>query len=203
MFLGSVGRQTALVLPGIMQAADHYRNEKLAILATITPAARGRRHKTRTIAGESHGRYGPQDQRRRHQSPLQLGPGAAGARHHGGRFRGTRRLPPPAPLPAEPGQAGAGKIRARRAARVRRQQYPLHHLDQDRRVGARQALPLGAADPRRRSHPVGLRLGRRAPQALYALAQAGELQGRPHRPARHRQSGIRADGAPRQGDRSR
>ena len=32
-----------------MQAGDHYRNEKLAILTTITPAARGRRHKTRTI----------------------------------------------------------------------------------------------------------------------------------------------------------
>ena len=98
-------------------------------------------------------------------------------------------------------QAGAGEIRARRAAGLRRQQHPLHHLDQDRRMGARQALPLGAAHARRRADPVGLRLGRRAPQALHALAQAGELQGRADRAARHRQSRLRADGAPRQGDR--
>ena len=83
-------------------------------------------------------------------------------------------------------RAGAGEIRSRRAAGVRRQQHPLHHLDQDRRMGARQAFALGAADARRRSDPVGLRLGRRPPQALYAVAQAGELQGRPRRPARHR-----------------
>ncbi len=98
-------------------------------------------------------------------------------------------------------QAGAGEIRARRAAGLRRQQYPLHHLDQDRRMGARQALPLGAAHPRRRPDPVGFRLGRRAPQALHAVAQAGELQGRADRAARHRQSRLRADGAPCQGDR--
>ena len=47
---------------------------------------------------------------------------------------------------------------------------------------------LGAADAHRRSDPVGLRLGRRASQALCAVAQAGELQGRPDRPARHRRS---------------
>jgi hypothetical protein len=76
------------------------------------------------------------------------------------------------------------------------------HLDQDRRMGARQALPLGAAHAhQRRSDPVGLRLGGRAPQALHAVAQARELQGRPDRPARHRQSGVRPDGAPRQGNR--
>ena len=97
-------------------------------------------------------------------------------------------------------QAGAGGIRSRRAAAVRRQQHPLRHLDQDRRMGARQAVALGAADPRRRSDPVGLRLGRRAPQALFALAQAGELQGRPGRPARHRRSRLRPDEAPRRGD---
>ena len=54
---------------------------------------------------------------------------------------------------------------------------------------------------RRRPDPVGLRLGRRAPQALYAVAQAGELQGRPDRPARHGQSGVRADEAACRGDR--
>ena len=148
-----------------------------------------------------HGRHRPQDHRRRHQPALQLGPRAAGARHHGGRFRGAGRLPPPAPLPAVAGAAGAGEIRPRRAAGVRRQQHPLPHLDQDRRVGARQALALGAAHPRRRADPVGFRFGRRAPQALHALAQAGELQGRPDRPARHRQSRLRTDEAPRGGDR--
>ena len=51
-----------------------------------------------------------------------------------------------------------------------------------------------------RSDPVGLRLGRRPPQALFAVAQAGELQGRPGRPARHRRSGVRPDEAPRRGD---
>ena len=47
---------------------------------------------------------------------------------------------------------------------------------------------------------MGLRLGRRPSQALFAVAQAGELQGRPGRPARHRRSGVRADEAPRRGD---
>ena len=87
------------------------------------------------------------------------------------------------------------------AARLRRQQYPVLHLDQDRRVGARQAVPLGADHAhQQRSDPVGFRLGGGAPQALHALAQAGELQGRPDRPARHGQSRLRPDGAPRQGD---
>src|SRR5262249_6307449 len=127
-----------------MQVGDDCRNEKLAIIAAWAPA--GAASKTRTRRRDSHGRDGPQDQRRRYQSALQLGPGVAGARHHGGRLRGTGRLPPAAPLSAEPRQAGAGKIRARRAARLRRQQHPLHHLDQDRRAGARQALPLLARD---------------------------------------------------------
>ena len=51
-----------------------------------------------------------------------------------------------------------------------------------------------------RSDPVGLRLGRRPSQALFAVAPAGELQGRPRRPARHRRSGVRTDEAPRRGD---
>ena len=46
-----------------------------------------------------------QDHRRRHQPALQLGPPPAGARHHGRRFRGARRLPPHAPLPAGRAQA--------------------------------------------------------------------------------------------------
>ena len=141
-----------------------------------------------------------QDHRRGHQPALQLGPPSAGARHHGRRFRGARRLPAHAPLSARPRASGAGSLRSRRAVVVRRQQYPLRHLDQDRRMGARQALALDAAAARRRSDPVGFRFGRGAPQALFAVAQAGELQSRPGRPARHRRSGLRSDEASRRGD---
>ena len=154
--------------------------------------------------GDFHGRRharADRDPRRGHQPALQLGARAAGARHHGRRFRGARRLPAAAPLSPRPRPAGAGEVEPRRAAGVRRQQHPLPHLDQDRRMGARQALPLGAAAAQGRPDPVGLRLGRRAPQALHALAQAGELQGRPDRPARHRQPRLRADEAPCRGDR--
>ena len=48
---------------------------------------------------------------------------------------------------------------------------------------------------------VGLRLRRRAPQALLALAAAGALQGRPRGPARHRAAELRPHAAPRRGDR--
>ena len=47
---------------------------------------------------------------------------------------------------------------------------------------------------------MGLRLGGGASPAVLALAQAGKLQGRPGRPARHRRSGLRPDEAPRRGD---
>ena len=162
----------------------------------------GRPHK---IRGDPHGRHHHQREprkitRRGHQPALQLGPPSAGARHHGRRFRGARRLPPAAALSARPRARRAGEVRPRRAAAVRRQQHPLRHLDQDRRMGARQAFALDAADPRPGSDPVGLRLGRGPSQALFAVAQAGELQGRPRRPARHRRSGVRPDEAPRRGD---
>ena len=88
------------------------------------------------------------DHRRGHQPALQLGPASAGARHHGRGFRGACRLPPHASLSARPRTSGAGGVRPRRAVAVRRQQHPLRHLDQDRRMGARQAFALGAADPR-------------------------------------------------------
>ena len=52
-----------------------------------------------------------------------------------------------------------------------------------------------------RSDPVGLRLGGGAPQALCAVAQAGELQGRTARPARHGAALVRPDGAARGRDR--
>ena len=103
----------------------------------------------------------------------------------GGRLRGARRFRPPAPLPLGRAQAGAGELRPRRAAALRRQQHPLRHRHQDRRMGARQALPLRAARQRAGADPVGFRLGRRAPPAVFAVAQAGELQGRPARHARH------------------
>ena len=56
---------------------------------------------------------------------------------------------------------------------------------------------LGA---RRRSDPVGLRLGRGPPPALFAVAQAGKLQSRPRRPARHRRSRLWIDEASRRGN---
>ena len=120
----------------IMQAAAAYRNAKLAIIQPRPP-------KTRTIAGE------PMDDTVRKISAEDINP-----RYNWGRALpalGTmgvdfeERVDYRRPLPAEPRQAGAGEIRPRRAARLRRQQHPLHHLDQDRRVGARQAVPLGAA----------------------------------------------------------
>ena len=145
------------------------------IRSTITaPQARSRDKEE-----PPHGRHRPQDHRRGHQPALQLGARAAGVRRDGRGFRAARRLPPPAQLSPRARPAGARQIRARRAAGDGRQQHPLSHLDQDRRVGARQDLPLGAAHALvARSDPVGLRLGRRASQALCAVAQAGELQGR-------------------------
>ena len=140
------------------------------------------------------------DPRRGRQPALQLGPPSAGARHHGRRFRGARRLPAHAPLPARPRAGRARGLRSRRAAVVRRQQHPLRHLDQDRRMGARQAFALDAAAARRRSDPVGLRLGGGPSQALFAVAQAGELQGRPRRLARHGRSRLRPDEASRRGN---
>ena len=155
----------------------------------------------KNLQGETHGQGRPSDQRRGHQPAPQLGPRAALARHHGRRLRGARRFPPPAPLPPRPRQAGTGEVRTWRAAGVRRQQHPLSHLDQDRRVGARQAGALGAADPHRRTDPVGLRLRRRASQALCAVARPAELQGRPDRPARHRGALLRPDEEARRGTR--
>ena len=100
-----------------------------------------------------------------------------------------------------PGAAGAGAVRPRRAAAVRREQHPLRLGHQDRRVGARQARPLRAAGARPGADRVGLRLGRRAPPALLALAAEGALQGGPGRPARHRAAELRPHEAPRRGDR--
>src|SRR5215475_2945700 len=68
-------------------------------------------------------------------------------------------------------------------------------------MGARQALALGAARSYRRAYPVGFRLGGRAPQALYAMVVARELQGRADRPSRYSQPCFRPDEAPCRRDR--
>ncbi len=135
------------------------------------------------------------------RSELALGPRAAGAGPHQCRLRDARRFPPPAPLSPRPGQAGPEELQPRRAAGLRRQQHPLSHRHQDRRMGARQALPLRAA--RRRPGPdrVGLRLGGRASPALLRLAAAGEFPRRHARHARHRAAVGRPHEAPRRGDR--
>ena len=85
------------------------------------------------------------------------GRASAGARHHGRRFRGARRLPPPAPLSPRP-RAGRRWRTSDLGAllRVRRQQHPLRHLDQDRRMGARQAVALGAAARATASRSCGI-----------------------------------------------
>ena len=142
------------------------------------------------------------DHRRGHQPALQLGPRAAGARHHGRRFRGARRLPPPAPLPARP-RATQALEKSDLGALLVFDVNNIRYLTSTK-IGEweRDKLSRWALLTRgRRTDPVGLRLGRRASQALFAVAQAGELQGRPRRPARHRRSGVRPDEAPRRGDR--
>ena len=120
-----------------------------------------------TPEGAAHGRDRPQDQRRGHQSALQLGPRAAGARHHGGRFRGAGRLPPAAPLPPRPRQAGARQFRARRAAGYRCQQYPLSSPRPRSANGSATRSAAGRCSPATaRPDPVGFRLGGRASPAV-------------------------------------
>ena len=78
-----------------------------------------------------------------------------------------------------------------RGPAVRLQQHPLRHEHPHRGVGARQDDPLRAADPRRRSAHLGLRLGRQAPPAQLPVAAAGEHPRRDGRAARRRGAGRR------------
>ena len=98
---------------------------------------------------------------------------------------------------------GTGEIRSGCAAPLRRQQHPLHNVDQDRRMGARQALALDVAHAyQRRSYPLGLSAPPPMHHRLYSpWLEAGQLQGRARRPARHRASVVRIDEAARRGDR--
>ena len=121
---------------------------------------------------------------RRHRSAPPLGPAAAGARPHAGRFRGARQLPPAARLPAGAHARGARRIGPRRAAVLRPAQHPLHHQHGHRRMGARQADALRAADRQRRSVRLGFRLGGQASSAARAVAAARPLPRRPARLAR-------------------
>ena len=108
----------------------------------------------------------------RYRSEASLGPAAAGARPHAGRFRGARRFPPPARLPPRAHARRARALRPRRAALVRPAQHPLHHEHRDRRMGARQAHALFAPHRQRRALHLGFRQRRAPPQALRALAEA-------------------------------
>ncbi len=137
----------------------------------------------------------------RARSALALEPRAAGAGPHQCRFRGARRFPPPACLPARPGEGGAEGVEPRRAAALRRQQHPLCHGHQDRRMGARQALPLRAAGRRSGAGLVGFRLRGRASPALLRLAAGEPFPRRDAGDARHGAAFGRADAAPRRGDR--
>ena len=132
---------------------------------------------------------------------LELGPAHPGAWPHVRRFRAPRRFRPAAQLPARRAPAQAlEELRMRRAAPLRREQHPLCQRHQDRRVGARQALPFRAARRRRGADRLGLRLGRHPSQILLRLACAGELPRRHARHARHRAARGRADEEPRRGD---
>ncbi len=51
-------------------------------------------------------------------------------------------------------------------------QHPLHHLDGDRQLGARQVHALCAPAGRRRAASLGFRLGGEAPPPLCAVAAA-------------------------------
>ena len=64
--------------------------------------------------------------------------------HMGVDFEGRVDFAGCAPI-ASPAPGSARQFRLRRSAPLRRQQHPLRHRHQDRRVGARQALPLRAA----------------------------------------------------------
>ncbi len=92
---------------------------------------------------------------RRHRSASPLGPAAAGAGPHAGRFRGARQLPAAARLSACAHARGARGVGTGCAAVLRPAQHPLHDEHGDRRMGARQADPLFAADRQRRSRTSG------------------------------------------------
>src|SRR5258706_5522752 len=63
-------------------------------------------------------------ERRRPRSRAPLAPPAPGARHHAGRLRGARRLPPPAPLPPRAHAPGASRFLPLRDALLRPAQHP-------------------------------------------------------------------------------
>src|SRR5262245_36812179 len=71
---------------------------------------------------------------------------AASALHDAGRFRRTRRLPPPAPLPAGAHASGAGKVGLGRDVVLRSVQHPVYLEHRHRRMGSRQTDPVLPAD---------------------------------------------------------
>ena len=100
----------------------------------------------------------------------QVGPPAAGARAHAGRFRGAHQLPAPARLSPGSHTCSTRRFRSWRAALLRSAQHPLHHKHRHWRMGARQAHALFAADRQRRPLYLGLRLGRQASPSACAVA---------------------------------
>ena len=137
----------------------------------------------------------------RARSALALEPRAAGAGPHAMSISRCASISAACMPIGSTGRGGAEGFELRRAAALRRQQHPLCHRHQDRRMGARQALPLRAARRRPGADRVGFRLRRGASPALLRLAAAGEFPRRDARHARHRAALGRADAAPRRGDR--
>ena len=169
----------------------------------LTAADRGR---GRTIAGEPHGRHHARAAAR--SAPTTSTRATTGAAHCR-RSASWGSISRSGSITAACTATGSARVQAG-AGEIRRSARCWCSTSTTSATSPRPRSANGSATSSRRwalltrdgePDPVGLRLGRRAPQALHALAQAGELQGRADRPARHRRSGVRADEAPRQGDR--
>ena len=87
-----------------------------------------------------------------------------------------------------------------RVAALRPEQPSLRHQHRDRHVGARQEHPLRARLPRRRSDPLGLRLGGSAPPDVLRLAARVELARLGHTDARRHARRDRRSRRARQAD---
>ena len=115
-------------------------------------------------------------------------------------FEERDQLPAAAPLSSGPHAPGTEELRSRRDPDLRRQQHPLHHEHEHRRMGARQDVPLRAARRRRLAASVGFRLGRGPSPAPCTLARARALPCGHAGPARRRAAECRAHARLRAGD---
>ena len=148
-------------------------------VAGEAPSPWRRRQETRT---EGH-------PARRHRPAPRLGPAAAGAWPHAGRFRGSVNFRRLHDYRLARTRAALAELGPRRAAVLRPAQHPLHHQHGDRRVGARQADALFAAHAATATRTSGTSArAARHHKPVHAVAVQGPL---PRRPARHARRGGR------------